>query len=449
MVGLVVVVVDIYFCFSDYLEMDSAIDLPCVGRRGRDTLTDYAMCIICQRVREPNHLSSASKSGVNIIKERTLERQKYHDDVFLETLDRLEVIDFEKDKSHIVYHRQCYVKFTNIETIRRLKKRFEKNLYDQNPSEHDASVETETCSSERATRQSSVPMEWNKCLFCQEVTTEQLSAIQTLPTSEKILHLAQNDHVLCHKVAGLNDLISKGGKYHLKCYSKFVRKYSKTDQSTKTDNDKTEEDVCFIQVMEELRRGLGHWEVYSLRTVWDRYCKVQLESNAENGVYRSNRFKERIQNYLGPKLEFVHPLKPTEPLLLFPPMTTDVAANLLEHTIDTQNPLQGVMNHATKEVADVDTELLSWLYRVSIKINADLKATSGHDFIGGIDNEHMQKVVPESLYLLLCLICGGDKANDMRSEGKPSEIHNKVMSIAQDIVFVASSGKKKTPKHIG
>ena len=60
--------------------------------------------------------------------------------------------------------------------------------------------------------------------------------------------------------------------------------------------------------------------------------------------------------------------------------------------------------------------------------------------------------VPESLYMFLNLMLGGEKLLE-ENEGEHSENdslrHCRILSIAQDIVFSVSGGNCLTPKHIG
>jgi hypothetical protein len=95
---------------------------------------------------------------------------------------------------------------------------------------------------------------------------------------------------------------------------------------------------------------------------------------------------------------------------------------------------------------DKDTEILSWLYRVSVKVKADIRESPRHDVIGGIDQHHAEKTVPDSLYILLRLLCVND--DDSGNENEQSR-HTKLLSIAQNIIFLASGGRRPTPKHIG
>ena len=66
-----------------------------------------------------------------------------------------------------------------------------------------------------------------------------------------------------------------------------------------------------------LQQRLSEGHIYSLKAVWTYYSnrlgqKYQLQS----GVYRSNRFKDRIQEFLGDTATFVAPLNPFEPHLI-------------------------------------------------------------------------------------------------------------------------------------
>ena len=78
------------------------------------------------------------------------------------------------------------------------------------------------------------------------------------------------------------------------------------------------------------------------------------------------------------------------------------------------------------------------MVHAAIKIRADLKDTPGHsDQWQGIDQEHIEKIIPESLFLFLSLLFG-----DMSILGDPVEhpLENNdakrtICSIAQDIIY--------------
>lgn len=83
---------------------------------------------------------------------------------------------------------------------------------------------------------------------------------------------------------------------------------------------------------------------------------------------------------------------------------------------------------------------------VATKIRFDVKDAPGHNTYEGLDLEHMKAVTPDSLFLILQLLAHGCEENEVLK--KPAQF-KRVMSIAQDVIFAASNGKKLTPKHIG
>ncbi|XP_051734442.1 uncharacterized protein LOC127504083 isoform X1 [Ctenopharyngodon idella] len=285
------------------------------------------------------------------------------------------------------------------------------------------------------------PVSWEKCIFCQKDTPEdELRNIQVMTTSKKILDLAQQDTELRLRLAGVNDLIAAEGKYHLICYREFLRKYQST--SSRAGDPYS---ICLHNVADELRAGLARGEIYSLKTVWERYCKFLGDFDLEPGIYKGQRFKTKLEKLLQGKALFVQSLKSTDSIIIFPEMTAGTALlNMKKLMDDKQDDAKGMTMASCG--TDKDTEILSWLYRVLVKVKADIRESPRHDVIGGIDQHHAEKTVPDSLYILLRLLCIND--DDSENENEQSH-HTKLLSIAQDIVFLASGGRRPTPKHIG
>ena len=103
------------------------------------------------------------------------------------------------------------------------------------------------------------------------------------------------------------------------------------------------------------------------------------------------------------------------------------------------------MNDAIEDL-DLDAELLSWLYRVSVKVHQDVKAVLGHDCIGNINEASAENIVPERLFILISLLCTGHQEEEKESD---ADLKPRILRICQDILFLASSGRKLTPKHVG
>lgn len=133
---------------------------------------------------------------------------------------------------------------------------------------------------------------------------------------------------------------------------------------------------------------------------------------------------------------------------------------------DCFNPGEPLGNATTYDNPFID------IVHTGLKVNGDMNATSGHKGLD-VSEEAARKIVPESLYMLLSLLIRGqasldemweseeDVVDDDNSDNDDDDIlgicgsnlqnyfKNKILSIAQDIIYVASKGKKLTPKHIG
>lgn len=93
--------------------------------------------------------------------------------------------------------------------------------------------------------------------------------------------------------------------------------------------------------------------------------------------------------------------------------------------------------------------ILQEMVHVALRVRQDLLDTPGHSSAWqGIDQEHVDKVIPNSLYLFLRLLFGGiDMVHDGIEED--NKVKQSVCSIAQDIVYAVSNRRKLTPTHVG
>ena len=346
----------------------------------------------------------------------------------------------EKNGSQDVFwHRQCYSDFTNEGHIQRLQK-----------LASDGGEADETVPEGTGSRRSSLErMDWSKCIFCQtDMRNVVLSQVQTFETSQKILSKTVNDREMICRLAGISDLIAAEGKYHLKCYTRYLKK------STQKISEDNEDAIvrCFKEVMALLEKRLSQGRIYTLKAVWTYYSN-RLEQNyhVQPNVYRSNRFKERIQECLGGSVAFVPPLNLSEPHLV---VSSNLGDTALQHLLKEPNQQLNLhqkssddelINDAIEDV-DLDAELLSWLYRVSVKVHQDVKAVLGHDCISNINEASAEKIVPESLFILISLLCTGHQEEEKESD---ADLKPRILSICQDILFLASRGRKLTPKHVG
>ena len=89
-------------------------------------------------------------------------------------------------------------------------------------------------------------------------------------------------------------------------------------------------------------------------------------------------------------------------------------------------------------------EIFLSLVHVAFEIRADLKDRPGFEGLN-INAMDAQECVPESLYIFLQLLFGGERLLEEQTPEEETGLSCNALSIAQDIVYGVSSGRKRTP----
>ena len=370
--------------------MDPAFSLQEGSRkRDRDDTTNFSECIICQAKTSPytsgkDILCNGTEKGLKTLRLRVAERQKYNDSECVDFYQQLNSIVSDCDQADFKWHRACYSQITNTTLIKRLQRRAEliKSDIDQQQESSDNSV--------RLSRHESGSMSWEKCMFCQTEKREKLRDVQTKDTSKKIIEMSQHDPVMHYRMSGVSDLIAAEGRYHLKCYTDFLRKHSSCGRAKHGD-------VCFSMVMNEMKDGMDKGNVYSIDTIWNRYCSLLSQVGEIPAAYHSRNFRDRICSHLAGSVEFVRPLDPKQPLLLFPAFSSGIAVQTLHRLTLDQAEMEDGSSLETTAVIDAESEILSWLYRVALKVRGDISVLSSHDLMV-VSMKKMQR----RLFLQVC-----------------------------------------------
>ena len=188
----------------------------------------------------------------------------------------------------------------------------------------------------------------------------------------------------------------------------------------------------------------GH--VYSKDNVWQRYIDItELFGDQLQQKYISCRasFKDDLAKVLGKSADFVCPLDPCKSLLVFP---TEYFKNAI---LKLSTASEAEEDFTIEFQDDSDTDFVQSLVHVMLHIRNDLKVTKCHQSWNGINEENVRSVIPDSLFLMLRLLFEGDTVLDEEETSGERKVRNWIYSIAQDLVYGVSGGKKMTPKHIG
>ena len=146
------------------------------------------------------------------------------------------------------------------------------------------------------TRSDIPPVKFDKCIFCQSIRQ-----VITLETSQKIIKYKDNNHVLSYRLAGITDLVAAKVKYHLLCYSTFFKSISAGERSSKPFPSALNQ-TCFGITMDELQAALNMGNVFTVKTVWERYLSLMasdpMESNSQNDTNTLKCFRTQVKNIL-------------------------------------------------------------------------------------------------------------------------------------------------------
>ena len=403
---------------------------------------DIKLCFICQkRKKDKNrkYISLSNLNGEGISKLiNAAEKRKEHGDIS-DISKRIAVYlqnDSEIDISLLKYHRCCYGNFTQPSKIDRLIKEKSEKVNDK---------KSDIATPYGGTTRSKVSaLDWNLCIFCQKNSNIRLSSITEMAISKYIMTNAKLNLKVFIALSNVSDLIAAEAKYHLNCYSDFKRLKQRTEKEEKNI------DYALLYVLEELNKAESKGDVVRLNDVWERY--VEHAENYNTNLTRSYKDKHTFGICLKNKLEkgkssyqFFTKLNDNE-TIMFP-------VNYLKEGISS------IINHNDKELeesiipkhrSENNDEFLA-LVHVALRLRGDINQKEGYKGLS-ITNEASEGCIPESLYLFLSLLFGGlDLLNIGENEYfKRGKWKEKVkMSIAQDIIFGLSNGKKWTPKHIG
>jgi hypothetical protein len=194
-------------------------------------------------------------------------------------------------------------------------------------------------------------------------------------------------------------------------------------------------------------------QVLQLSDIWQRYQDIAAETETsipQSFFSRRTSFKEKLVESLGSLFEFVQPLERNklerEQLLIPRKYSHDVLADYYYSTISNNDML-------TMPPYQHDDDAFRSLIHVALQIRGHVIATPGHE---GLDIDLAEAAaidcVPDRLYMFLNVLLRGQTLIDCDSEteGKGSVKHQTlILSLAQDIVYAVSEGKRWTPKHIG
>ena len=339
----------------------------------KQNAVNYNLCLFCQRRKASDKLREASEQGLSTLKEAAEKRSQFGEND--EVIDRVAEILKPGVTHKILWHKQCYCHFTDQEKIRRLENK--NNAAYQGSTSKDASSMEDSGprgASQRLSRCSVNPVDWNKCIFCQsDSSKDRLCYVMTFGLSSRMLKAAPLDYRLSVRLADVNDLIASEGKYHLGCLEAFDR----STERTKKESEKA--DLAFIWLCKELEQAATRGLVFRLINVWERYVELTEDLSItipKSFLSRRTTFKEKLISQLNGEFFFIQPLN-VDPskrqTLLIPTQYQSHAVSRLAH----ENELDGG-DFSIPPYQPEQDDISLHLVHVALKIRGDILAKPGH-----------------------------------------------------------------------
>ena len=267
----------------------------------------------------------------------------------------------------------------------------------------------------------------------------------TKKVSEEIIQNASLDYKVSLRLAGVIDLIAAEAKYHLPCLQAFKKSTNKNKQDSSTDND-----LAMVWLCKELQYAAEKGQVLQLKVVLERYLHLAESSSTvipQSFQSRSTTFKNKLKSHLGDVYDFFQPLnvcKEERNMLLIP---TKHKYNAVTKLVEENQEVDEALTMPRYEPEQED--IFHSLIHVALSIRSDMIAASGHKGFSVSETDAIS-CVPDSLYMFLRILYGGQTViEDDSEEADDDDVQRKVLSIAQDLIYGISGGKKWTPKHIG
>ncbi|XP_076867112.1 uncharacterized protein LOC143518500 [Brachyhypopomus gauderio] len=392
-------------------------------------------------------------------------------------------LEFEELPDDAAFHPTCYRRFIDKREIERTKRRIVRETqrgYDQQDPQTSQAIHastTGTTPTRKFRSRSSLPISSSGpvlpaiCIICKKGykfvvaggrrQKEALTKTKTLNAGklQEAAEVKDDQSILIHIKD--RDCVALQVQYHKSCYRQYTRFLSGPARAEK-EQIKPTFDLSYKLFCERVicQRLLINQEVLRMSQLRKDFIDlVQSSEGVDASSYRQDTLKKRLSRDF-PQLVFHIPAKHNTSELVF-------AENLSTHT-DLDFLPSGAETTQSSEMSQTDsdterrtskqqtttTEGKRTLYTAALLLKRLLSDSPGMSCLCPPTAENFnlteaQTVVPLELYNLVSWIVGATEEPTLEQFVNISDnMHVKVLSVCQDIVYLASKGRKQTPRSL-
>ena len=250
------------------------------------------------------------------------------------------------------------------------------------------------------------------------------------------------------------DLIAADAKYHPLCRFTYISK-GRTQVYEHRPEEKDAYKSAFQSLMKIYEKDIRAGKAFETSTLLASYRSL-LEGKVQNASnYQAEKLKPRLSKFYGNAIIFQPQSGKNKPELVYcASVSLKDAINALSEMKQRKSesifiaqkksssevherPQEGVLLNAAQILASALREVKG--IQTSPVTAADISAAKA------------EEVVPDVLYMFLRSIFyeGAEKdANPIRMHSDKERLHRRILSVAQDMIFIYSNGSKDTPKHV-
>lgn len=414
----------------------------------RKVVIDFRKCIICQKEDEQKSRKASPQGLTTFLRVLKTRNDAGHNIQYerLEALIRInndDEFEFIEPVPTFLWHKNCYSSFTSITNLSTLQ--LSGDTEDQ-PSTSKGNVRA---------RESFKLKEL--CMFCGKKSYKRDRMLVRVATFEfgstlKRRVEEKNDMEMKARVGGdFTKLIALEARYHKACHSGYIKKSKECpERPENAHKDAFDELVKIIQP--ELVKG----KALSMDTLLTRYHELlkQYLPEDEAEKYTRQRLKKKLETQCS-NLVQIHHVGLNKPDLVLPKCLQ------IQDVINTVAEMKEMLAAANISVNSDDnlTSPRVILFHAAMLLRSAIRSHEGISILplnpADISEENEEKLVTNDAYTFLHWILAGNPPESLQPIDKDQvkhqdeALHRHTLSLGQDLVYMASSGSCRTPKHVG
>ena len=417
--------------------------------------TEWEKCIVCQ-ISSTESLQSATDKSLPSLVSAATERR---DSVFL----RLDKVLPDIAVKEVLWHRSCYKTYTSKWNV----------LFSPN-SNSETSDKTHNLNQNATMLRSGVStIDMSLCIFCQRVYINREKSLHTIMDEQVAMAIMQTvedlkDEKMRIRLSGRN-LVASKLKYHKKCHRDYLYKGSKLSSSkkscTQVDAKESPDEDQFVKAFQLLTEEIDHGlftegKAFSLKYLLKRYNELRNEPDTAPSQYRAKNLQSRLKSHYGDKILIQVQKGRSKSNIVFSSSITvgqaiTAATALQESFTGVSFECEDDGRLSDSEAEQEEDSNVNTLYHSAKYLRSVLQSVRDRENAQTnqvISNEHVESLVPDSLYMFLRWLLEGESDTDpisAKKEKSPKpDIDRLILSLSQDLIF-ACNKYVKPPKHIG